>query len=121
MPTFGENLRILRQSRGYTQEKFANIIDSTQSNVTAWERGTRMPSLQTIRGIADTFHVPLSSLISVGESGMDEDFVSEITDAIHREPKIRLLFDRAKYLTQDDLDVVIRVVSAIAKERGDDA
>ena len=118
--TFGENLRLLRTSRGYTQEKFARILQSNQANITAWERGTRMPNIETIRFIAKTFNVPVSSLIPISDSGSEDDLVSEVAEAMHQNPKIRLLFDHTRRMSQKDLDVVISVVQAISKERNNE-
>lgn len=117
MPTFAENLRQLRKSRGYSQDRFAKMIGSNQVTLSSWEVGYRMPSLATIQEIADTFNVPLSSLISIQDSGMDDDYVKEIAEMLQHDPKIRLLFDRAKYLSRSDLDVVLGVIDAITKER----
>ena len=117
MKTFGENLRELRKSRGYSQDKFARIIGSNQMTISSWEVNTRIPSLQTIKHIADTFHVPLSSLIPLGDTCEDDDFVREVADALHRDPKARLLFDKTRYMTSDDLDAVLSVVNAISRSR----
>ena len=120
MPSFGENLKELRKSRGYTQDRFARAINSNQVNVSAWELGTRIPTLATIRHIADVFKVPLSSLITSAESGLADDFVQEVADVLQRDPKVRLLFDKARYMSEQDLDVVLGVVSAISRERYND-
>lgn len=119
MPTFGENLKALRKSRGYSQDRFAKEIGSNQVNVSAWELGTRKPYLETIKHIAKTFHVPLSSLISIEDSGNEDDFVREIADVLQRDPKVRMLFDRTRYMSQSDLDTVLSVVNAITRERVD--
>ena len=120
MPTFGENLKALRMSRGYSQDKFARVIGSNQVNVSSWELGTRMPKLNTIKHIADTFKVPMSSLIDLKETGMEDDYVREIAEMLQQNPKIRLLFDRAKYMSKADIDAVLGVVNAITRERGED-
>lgn len=117
MPSFGENLRQLRLSRGYTQEKFSKVIDSNQSNVTAWERGTRMPNLETIQFIADTFKVPLSSLISVDQTGLDEDYVREIADLLKTRPDIRTLIGIIRYMPERDLATVINVAEAFQSKK----
>ena len=117
MPTVGENIRKLRQSRGYSQDRFARIIGSNQVSVSAWEIGTRMPNMETVKHIARTFAVPVTSLLSFDETGMDDDYVREIADLLQRDPKVRLLFDRAKFLSPDDLDTVLNVVNAITRER----
>lgn len=120
MATFGENIRALRKSRGYSQERFAREIGSTQVVVSSWEVGTRVPLLATIKHVAEVFHVPLSSLIPLEDTGKDEDFVQEVADALQRDPKIRMLFDRTRYMSGTDLDAVLGVVNAITKERGQD-
>lgn len=117
MSAFGDNLRKLRKSRGYSQERFASEIGSNQVNISSWELGTRMPNLQTIKHIAECFHVPLTTLISAEDTGIEEDFVREVADALQRDSRIRLLFDRTRYMTSSDLDAVVSVVNAITRER----
>ena len=116
MPSFGENLRNLRQSRGYSQDKFAKTIGSNQVNVSAWELGTRMPNLATIRHIADTFKVPLSSLISMEETGIEDDYVRQIADLLQQNPKLRTLVDKARYLADADLDVLVSMANALTRD-----
>lgn len=112
MPSFGENLRALRKSMGYTQEKFAKAIDSNQANITAWELSTRMPNLTTIQHIADTFKVPLSSLISLEETGLDDDYVREIADLLKSRPDIKMLIDLIRYMPPQNLQTIIQVAQA---------
>lgn len=116
MGTFGENLRELRKSRGYSQDKFAKVIGSNQVNVSAWEIGTRMPSLATITHIADTFRIPVSSLISIADSNIEDDYVKEIADVLQRDARVRMLFDKVRYMTSEDLDVVVSVVNGLARK-----
>ncbi len=117
MPTFGDNLKALRKSRGYSQERFAQILGSNQVNISAWEIGTRMPNLTTIQHIANTFNVPVASLIPHDEKMEDEAYVREVADMLRSDPKIRMLFDRAKYMSSADLDTVLSVINAITRER----
>ena len=117
MSVFGDNLRELRKSRGYTQERFAELINSNQASVTAWERGTRMPALSTIQGIADIFHVPLTSLIGVQETGYESDIDRELLDLIHSNPKIRTIVDQSRYLSNADLNMLIDVIGALTRTR----
>lgn len=115
MPSFGENLRELRKSRGYSQDRFAREIGSNQMTVSAWEIGTRMPALSTIQHIADTFHVPLSSLISLQSTGNEEDGDRELLDLIQSRQKLRELMSKARYLSDEDLDVILNVANALTK------
>ena len=115
MSIFGENLRKLRVSRGYSQDRFAREIGSNQVSVSAWEVGTRTPNMETVKHIASVFHVPVTSLLSVEESGHDEDLVREIADLFAERPMIRTLFERSRYLSDEDLGVVLSVAQALTK------
>lgn len=117
MPTFAENLRTLRQSRGYTQDKFSRLIGSNQVTLSSWERGQRTPSISTIKEIANIFHVPVSSLISIEDSGMQDDLIQQISDLFRQKPKLRALMAKAQYLSDYDLDVLIMVATAVSRER----
>lgn len=117
MSTFGENLKELRKSRGYSQDKFARVIGSNQVNVSSWELGTRMPKLETVKHIADTFKVPLSSLISLEETGMDDDYVRQIADLLKERSKLKTVIDKARYLSDEDLDVIVSMVNALTKDK----
>ena len=113
---FGENLRALRKSRGYSQMKFAEAIGATQAAVSAWEVGIREPEFSVIFDIAAKFQVPVSSLIPLEESGMDEDVVQKAADMLHRNPRLCLTFDKTKYFDEKQMGVVMSVIDAIAKE-----
>lgn len=113
---FGENLRALRKSRGYSQMKFADAIGATQAAVSAWEVGIREPEFSVIFDIAAKFQVPVSSLIPLEESGMDEDVVQKAADMLHRNPRLCLTFDKTKYFDEKQMGVVMSVIDAIAKE-----
>ena len=117
MPSFGENLRQIRLSRGLSQEDFARLIDSNQVSLSSWERGHRTPTFENIKKIAKSLDVPMSSLISISDSVKEEDFINEIAEAFNHEPKLRVLFDRARYLNQDDIRMLVRIAQAFANER----
>ena len=106
MPTFGENLRELRKSRGYSQDRFAREINSNQVNVSAWEIGTRTPALST-----------LSSLISLESTGKQEDIDKELLDLIKSKPFVRELIDKARYLSDDDMSTILNVANALVKAK----
>ena len=117
MASFGENLRALRKSRGYSQEKFAQVINSNQANVTAWERGTRTPTLKTIKEIADVFCVPVSTLLPLGDLGNEEDADRELLDYIQSNRMVREIVDKSRYMSDADLQMIIDVINALTRTR----
>ena len=76
-----------------------------------------MPSLATIKHVADVFHVPLSSLISLEEIGNADDSDRELLDVIKQNPKVRQLVDKARYLSNSDLNMILDVVGALTRTR----
>lgn len=116
MSTFGINIYNLRKSRGLTQQQLAEIIGSNQASVTAWERGARMPPLNTIQEIANKLHVPMSNLISIGTLGNSMDENRELFDMIQSNEKIHELVNRIRFLSEDDIDLVLGVVTAMTKD-----
>ena len=113
---FGENLRNLRKSRGYSQMKFAEMIGTTQAAVSSWEIGIREPEFGMVFNIADIFNVPVSSLIPIEESGMEEDMNQKLIDMLHQNPQLCVTFDKTKYFDEKQMGVVMSVIDAIAKE-----
>lgn len=113
---FGENLRNLRKSRGYSQMKFAEMIGTTQAAVSSWEIGIREPEFGMVFNIADIFNVPVSSLIPIEESGMEEDMNQKLIDMLHQNPQLCVTFDKTKYFDEKQINVVMSVIDAISKE-----
>ena len=115
---FGQNLRNLRLSRHLTQQKLADDLEISQASITAYECGVREPSFEVVRRFADYFNVAPSVIMPFGEVSNDE-YVQRVAESLHQNPKLQMLFDRSKYLSESDLDAVLAVVSAISKERGE--
>ena len=116
---FHTKLRNLRLSRGLTQMEVAEGLGSSQASVTSWETGRREPDFATIKRISEYFNVPMSSLLP-SEDVADENYISSMSQSIAQNPKLRLLFDRTKFLSDSDLDAVLTVVNAISKERSNE-
>jgi transcriptional regulator with XRE-family HTH domain len=54
---FGDNLRRLRTERGYSQERFAHLVDLDRTYIGGIERGERNPSLKAIIRLAECLGV----------------------------------------------------------------
>lgn len=60
----GIRIRTMRKSRDMTQEDLARAIGQSASSITMYETGRRSPDYETLEALADTFNVPMSSLVS---------------------------------------------------------
>jgi len=115
---FHTKLRNLRIQRGMTQMELAEALGTSQSSVASWEIGRREPDFKTIKRLSAFFDVPMSTLLP-SDDITDEEFIDTVAQSLHQNPKLRLLFDRSKFLSDDDLDAVLSVVNAISRERSD--
>ena len=115
---FSDNLRNLRLTRRMTQMKLAEGLGTSQSAVAAWENGTREPDFRTIKKISDYFNVSMSTLLPSNDA-LDESYVNSIAESLQQNPKLNLLFEKARTMPESDLDVILSVVNAILRERVD--
>ena len=59
---FGENLRMARKERGYSQESFAHAVDLDRTYIGGIERGERNSGLKTVVRIADALEMDVVDL-----------------------------------------------------------
>ena len=64
----GENLRIMRMTRGFTQEEVAAAIGSSQSEVSAFEKGRHKPALKRLMAYSDLFGISIDELVGRAEN-----------------------------------------------------
>lgn len=62
---FGENLKRLRFSMGFTQSDVSKRADLSQSAITQLEKGHKDPTLQTILKLAKALNVPAFIVIAL--------------------------------------------------------
>ena len=60
---FAERLRILRREMDLTQEKLADIMETTQRKISYWESGKIEPDLFSLWKLADFFDVSIDYLL----------------------------------------------------------
>lgn len=59
---FGTNLRVIRTSKGMTQEKLADMAEIPRSQVSEIERGVGNPTISTVKLLADILGVEIHKL-----------------------------------------------------------
>ena len=111
----GENIRLLRMSRGYNQTQFAQLLGATQAAVSSWESGKREPELWIIFDIANQFHVSVSSLIPFEQSRVEEDTYRAVADLAQSKPEWVHAFKQARYLSANDTSLVISLIKSLSK------
>ncbi len=64
MAEFGENLKRIREEKGYTQQTLADRLFVTRQAVSRWEGGSRYPDLMTAKKMSQFLEVSLDDLLS---------------------------------------------------------
>src|SRR6185436_16694736 len=100
---FGERLQYARNLRGWNQAALAEVTKLQVSAVSHFETGTRSPSFENLRKIADALQVTTDYLI--GRS--DSPHLSSATAA--------KLLRKAERLTAQDLELLEQMADSLAK------
>jgi len=112
------NLRYLMEEKGITQADICRELNVSSATVSDWCTGKKYPRVDAMQRLADLLGVRFSTLTT--ENGLTDYEDQQRIEALHQNPKLRLLFDIQKKLSDSDLNAVLGVTQAIAKERGDD-
>ena len=115
---FVKNLHYLMEAKGVTQADICRELNVSSATVSDWYTGKKYPRIDAMQHLADLLGVRFSTLTTEGGIQDYEDL--QMIEALHQNPKLRLLFDITKNLNDSDLNAVLGVTQAIAKERGDD-
>lgn len=67
MQQFGEKLKKARKATGLSQEKVAEILNISQSNISKYENGDLEPSLDTIYKLIDLYDINANFLFNKNE------------------------------------------------------
>ena len=63
MPNYGEALREQREKMGFSQTEVAKRINTSHQNVSRWESGKVLPSIDFCVKLAELYSVSLDELI----------------------------------------------------------
>ena len=73
MSKFGERLNKLRQDHGLTQQELANLFHISNSTISSYETGTRIPDIVFLEDLSKYFHVSTDFLIGLSDSPLHTD------------------------------------------------
>ena len=133
MCEIANKIKARRLELDLTLEDVAKAVGVGRSTVQRWESGLiknmgrdKIAALAAVLQLDPVELVPMSGpdayydrLKSAGLLPRSAEDESRL-EALHKNPKLRLLFDIQKGMSDSDLSAVLGVVNAIARERGDD-
>lgn len=90
-----ENIRSIRESKGYSQEGISEMLNMTQPSYARFERGATKTDLSVVRKVADLFNMSLIDLISYPKKLIDPDLI-ENDKQVQKEIKATLTIEMGK-------------------------
>lgn len=87
---FGENLKSIRKSKGYTQEELAIKLNVVRQTVSKWEKGLSVPDADILVRIAEVLDTDVSVLLGGSvKKEADKDAVAEQLAKISEQAAIK--------------------------------
>lgn len=80
----GEKVKRLRKMKGYTQEKFAEMINITPRNLNRIESGENFVTSETLDKIIATLNVPADILFSYEHLKNENEMIEEINGFVDK-------------------------------------
>lgn len=120
---FARNLSRYMELCNKKQADIINDLGINKSAVSTWINGTRMPRMDKVQALADYFGINKSDLLE--DKGtqeednsyyIDED-AKELAQFLFKNPEYRVLFDAAKDVSADDLEMVKTIIDKFKKQR----
>ena len=62
-PVFGQRLAAIRKDRGFSQQRFADMLETSRANVAYYERSAKNPTMDLVHRCAETLGCKVSDLI----------------------------------------------------------
>lgn len=86
---FSRNIKNLRKEQGLSQTELANKIFINKSMVSAYEKGTRMPSLSALIQLSNVLNVSIDYLLGIQKDNTnDKETTIDISGLTEKQKKI---------------------------------
>lgn len=116
-------LRELREQTGKTMKEVAKDLDLKYTTYISYEKGTYEPSLQTLKEMADYFHVTVSELIdnannediilAEAQRRQEEDELSAYLQMLRTRPEMKILLDTMAGATKEEVEANVRFLETL--------
>lgn len=115
---FGENLKRLRKGRKLTQLDISKIVNTDRSNVANYERGRRLPPIDSLIKIAEFFNVSLDELVlgknedvHLLSAHLQEALSGNESDILENEEQLRDVLKQK----EDEINILREHINALKK------
>ena len=116
MCEIANKIKARRVELGLTLEDVAKAVGVGRSTVRKWETGMiRNMGRDKIAALAKVLQLNPVELVPMPGADRTED--EERLEALHRDPRLGLLFDRTRNMSHDDVEFMLQMADRILKER----
>ena len=116
MCEIANKIKARRVELGLTLEDVAKAVGVGRSTVRKWESGMiRNMGRDKIAALAKVLQLNPVELVPMPGADRTED--EERLEALHRDPRLGLLFDRTRNMSHDDVEFMLQMADRILKER----
>jgi len=102
---FGDNIRLLRKQKGWTQIEFAQKLGCSQAIITAYENNVRKPPADKLTVIAELFGVNVTKLFGTIPKTKKNENV--------KNPKLLRKFEQLEQLPANDKRAVFKMIDGL--------
>ena len=100
----GNKIKNLREIEKISQEQLAKTLKINRNYLSRIETGKSEPTSSILKDLANIFNISIDSLLNVSNNeSSNQDKINDITK-------------RIKYLDNNDLDFLIRIIEVMTKE-----
>ena len=118
MSALGDNIRVMREKAGYTQEQLAEIAEVNRVSLARYESGKIEPGSAILARIANALHVTTNVLLNGNDEMSEEDReLWELREQVRRDPERHYLFSLARDASIEDVRQAVAVIDALKNTR----
>lgn len=114
-----KNMRLLRTSKGISQEELAAVIHLARTTYSAYETGVKTPDLQTLDALAALYDISFDSLVNhdLSEGLLNRIyFINDNEEMIDLLNAYQSLSVSSKFLIAQRLDVLLEKEDSLYRE-----
>ena len=104
------NLKILREAKGYTQQQLSEMIGVSQQTLQKYETQKHEPDIESLKKLADIFEVSVDYLVGHTAAGEDPNY--DISESEF------LIIENFRKLDKDTRDGIENIITKLAQRKG---
>lgn len=115
----GENIKVFRTKKGYSQETLAQQLNVVRQTVSKWEKGLSVPDAEMLNSLSELFEVPVSTLLGSTIQAEDKEVATETDKRIDEIAKqLAILNDQLAQRNVQRRKMIKRVIIGVVAALG---